>query len=177
MDIAGDISTLTSIKSLHFISYHSYHPLGFAYFPDGAHADADELEPSIVPPGSSSECDKNMTCAAPMYYVDGEYKGTYSNNEDLLAVTSDEDNFGLDDYEPLFFHPLPEWIGYGEMSVFLKIDDDTDYTKDIFYFCHVSVHISISSITLTLESISLMHECYFTLFVDSSIHDWPHQAS
>jgi len=142
LDIAGDISTLTSIKSLHFISYHSYHPLGFAYFPDGAHADADELEPSIVPPGSSSECDKNMTCAAPMYYVDGDYKGTYSNNEDLLAVTSNEDNFGLDDYEPLFFHPLPEWIGYGEMSVFLKIDDDTDYTKDIFYFCHVSVHIS-----------------------------------
>jgi len=77
-----------------------------------------------------------------MYYVDGDYKGTYSNNEDLLAVTSNEDNFGLDDYEPLFFHPLPEWIGYGEMSVFLKIDDDTDYTKDIFYFCHVSVHIS-----------------------------------
>eukprot|EP00984_Skeletonema_dohrnii_P022591 scaffold11699_cov138-Skeletonema_dohrnii-CCMP3373.AAC.2 len=113
-----------------------YHPLGLLTF-HGAHADADELEPSIVPPDSSSECDKNMTCAAPMYYVDGDYKGTYSNNEDLLAVTSDEDNFGLDDYEPLFFHPLPEWIGYGEMSVFLKIDDDTDYTKDIFYFCHI----------------------------------------
>eukprot|EP00986_Skeletonema_menzelii_P021049 scaffold33005_cov177-Skeletonema_menzelii.AAC.5 len=114
-----------------------YHPLGFAYFPDGAHADADELEPGIVPPGSSSQCDKNMTCAAPMYYVDGEYKGSYSNNEGLKALTGGEDNFGLDDYEPLFFHPLPEWVGYGELSVFLRFDDDTDYSKDIFYFCHI----------------------------------------
>lgn len=80
-----------------------------------------------------------MTCSAPMYYVDGEYKGSYSNNEDLLALTNGEDNFGLDDYEPLFFHPLPEWIGYGEFSVFLKVDDDTDFSRDIFYFCHVSI--------------------------------------
>merc|ERR1719343_682676 len=85
-----------------------YHPLGFAYFPDGAHADADELEPGIIPPGSSSTCGANMSCPAPMYYIGDEYKGSYSNNPDLASVTSDDDNFGLDDYEPLFFHPLPE---------------------------------------------------------------------
>lgn len=85
----------------------SYHPLGFAYFPDGAHADADELEPGIIPPGSSSTCGANMSCPAPMYYIGDEYKGSYSNNPDLASVTSDDDNFGLDDYEPLFFHPLP----------------------------------------------------------------------
>ena len=44
-----------------------FHPLGFAYFPDGDHAGADELEPGIVPPGSSSDCATNMTCPAPMY--------------------------------------------------------------------------------------------------------------
>jgi len=114
-----------------------YHPLGLAYFPDGAHADADELEPGIVPPGSSSTCDVDMSCPAPMYYMEKEYQGTYSNNADLVDVSSGEDNFGLDEYEPLFFHPLPEWIGYGKFSVFLKFDEDTDYTKDIFYFCHI----------------------------------------
>lgn len=77
-----------------------------------------------------------------MYYVDGDYKGTYSNNEDLVALTNGEDNFGLDDYEPLFFHPLSDWIGYGEFSVFLKVDD-TDFSSDIFYFCHVSVCVRI----------------------------------
>ena len=145
------------------LCHRSYHPLGFAYFPDGAHADADELEPGIVPPGSSSACGADLSCPAPMYFIGDKYKGSYSNNPDLVSVTSDEDNFGLDDYEPLFFHPLPgkcrlqrnwrgfvfahkytylfpdsEWIGYGDFSVYLKFDEDTDFTKDIFYFCHVS---------------------------------------
>ena len=42
-----------------------------------------------------------------MYYIGDEYKGSYSNNGDLNPVTTGEDNFGLDDYEPLFFRPLP----------------------------------------------------------------------
>jgi len=127
-------------KTYEFIqadSTNHYHPLGFAYFPDGAHADVDELEPGIVPPGSSSTCDTTMSCPAPMYYVDDRYLGTYSNNADLLAVTENQDNFGLDDYEPKFFHPIPEWAGYGTFHVFLKFDADTDYNKDIFYFCHI----------------------------------------
>eukprot|EP00571_Detonula_confervacea_P011421 CAMPEP_0172304456 /NCGR_PEP_ID=MMETSP1058-20130122/5857_1 /TAXON_ID=83371 /ORGANISM="Detonula confervacea, Strain CCMP 353" /LENGTH=422 /DNA_ID=CAMNT_0013015687 /DNA_START=50 /DNA_END=1318 /DNA_ORIENTATION=- len=119
-----------------------YHPLGMAYFADGAHADADELEPGIAPPGSTSTCAFDMTCPAPMYYIDDEYKGSYSNNIDLVEATKDDDNFGLDDYEPLFFHPLPDWLGYGEFSVFLKFDEDTDYTKDIFYFCHIHQYMT-----------------------------------
>ena len=123
------------------------------------------MEPSIVPPGSLSECDKNMTCAAPMYFVDGEYKGSYSNNEDLIAVTSGEDNFGLDDYEPLFFHPLPEWVGYGEFSVFLKFDDDADFSKDIFYFCHVSTNeIKIlQDILIDITTMKLSHIEYLCM--------------
>ena len=90
--------------------YDSYHPLGFAYYPDGAHADADELEPAVVPPGSSSTCDTDMTCPAPMYFIEGEYQGTYSNIADLQEVSTNEDNFGLDEYEPLFLHPLVSFL-------------------------------------------------------------------
>jgi hypothetical protein len=115
------------------------HPLGFAYFPDGAHDDKNELEPGIVPPGSSSTCDTDFTCPAPMYFLGDEYLGSYTNI-DAVERSSDYDaeNFGLDDYEPKFFHPITEWIGYGDFSVYLKFDVDTDYDKDIFYFCHVS---------------------------------------
>ena len=113
-----------------------------------------------------------------MYYVDGEYKGSYSNNEGLKALTSGEDNFGLDDYEPMFFHPLPEWVGYGAFSVFLRFDDDTDYSKDIFYFCHVSFISYLSCCHMKLKSSHNLHECtFFTVFVDPSIYDWPHQTS
>jgi len=119
-----------------------YHPLGLAYYPDGAHAEADELEPGIVPPGSSSTCDADMSCPAPMYFIDGKYQGTYSNIAELQDPTTGEDNFGLDEYEPLFFHPLPEWVEYGTFSIFLKFDEDTDYTKDIFYFCHIHQYMT-----------------------------------
>ena len=53
------------------------------------------------------------------------------------GLSTGEDNFGLDDYEPKFFHPLPEWASYGPFSVSLKFDDES-YQQDIFYFCHVS---------------------------------------
>ena len=116
----------------------SYHPLGFAYYPDGAHAEADELEPGIVAPDSSSTCGESMSCPAPMYFRQGEYLGTYSNNALLVPSTTGEDNFGLDDYEPLYFYPLPNWVELGPFDVYLKFDVD-DYQKDIFYFCHVRV--------------------------------------
>lgn len=119
-----------------------YHPLGLAYFADGAHDDVDELEPGIPPPGSSSTCGADMSCPAPMYYIGDEYKGIYSNNPDLVSVTTGADDFGLDAIEPLFFHPLPEWIGYGDFSMFLKFDEDTDFTKDIFYFCHIHQYMT-----------------------------------
>ncbi|KAL3786644.1 hypothetical protein HJC23_006840 [Cyclotella cryptica] len=119
------------------------HPLGFAYYPDGAHDDKEELEPGIVPPGSTSTCNVNYTCPAPMYFLGDEYLGSYSNMN-AIEVSSDyeAENFGLDDYEPRFFHPLPEWIGYGDFSVYLKFDNNTDYNKDLFYFCHIHQFMS-----------------------------------
>lgn len=117
-----------------------YHPLGFAYFADGAHDDVDELEPGIGL-GNDSSCIEDLSCPAPMYFLNDQYFGTYSNIASVANITAGEDNFGLDDYEPLFFHPLPDWAGYGEFSIKLRFDDDS-YTKDIFYFCHIHQFMS-----------------------------------
>jgi len=110
-----------------------YHLIGFSYLTDGAHAGVDELEPGIAP--GDSACASTMTCPAPMYFMNGEYQGVYSNIPDLVAPTSGEDDFGLDEVEPRFFHPLGDWQEYGAFTTYLNFD--TTFDKDIFYFCHV----------------------------------------
>ena len=113
-----------------------YHPLGFAYFPDGDHEGLAELEPSIPPPESGSACDTNMTCPAPMYFLNEKYLGLFSNDPDVMEPTTNQMDFGLDAYEPVFFYPYGQWVGLGNFSVNLRFDQY--YNKDIFYFCHVS---------------------------------------
>jgi len=110
-----------------------YHPLGFAYFPDGAHDGKDELEPTISQTGS--DCVDTATCSAPMYFSGLHYLGSYSNIPEVEDVTEGEEDFGLDDYEKLFLHPLPEWASFDGFSVKLRFDEC--YDKDLFYFCHV----------------------------------------
>jgi len=128
------------------------HPLGFAWVPDGAHAEgahadmadmADamgtELKPGICPSfAMACACQENMSCPAPMYMLDREYVGSYSNNNAIKSVTSNDDNFGLDEYRRLFFYPLLDWIDMGSFGVSLKINEEDDVSTDIFYFCHVS---------------------------------------
>merc|ERR1712232_1346698 len=117
-----------------------YHPMGFAYFPDGAHDDVDELEPGIAQ-GTDTSCADAMSCPAPMYFQDGTYLGTYSNIPDVLPASTGEDNFGLDDYEPLFFLPMLDWTDLGPFSIQLNFDD-ASFTNDIFYFCHIHQFMS-----------------------------------
>lgn len=50
------------------------HPLGFAYFPDGAHKEVDELEPGIYK-GTGTDCSSANKCQAPMYYKDDAFLG------------------------------------------------------------------------------------------------------
>lgn len=114
-----------------------YHPIGFAYFPDGEHDGLDELQPDIAPPGSGSGCADAMSCPSPMYFLNGEYLGSYSNDPDVLSPTTNETDFGLDSYEPIFFYPFSQWLEFGEFSINLRFDQV--YDKDIFYFCHVSI--------------------------------------
>lgn len=115
--------------------------MGFAYFPDGALSDVDELEvsfkativtrslplllffrssqPGINPPGTSgtcAECAKGGsapdTCVAPMYFRDQCYQGEFDNISDPANPTPGED-FGLDLYEPFFFFPADAWFSGG----------------------------------------------------------------
>ena len=104
--------------------------MGFAYFPDGAHDDKDELEPGISQTGSN--CVSNSTCPTPLYFRDGEFLGN----------PLDKADFGLDVYEPEFFLGVPTWSAVGEYSVMLTFDDEA-YTNDIFYFCHVRSQLDL----------------------------------
>jgi hypothetical protein len=100
-----------------------YHPMGFAYFPDGDHDGKDELEPTITQTGSN--CPATNSCPSPRYFRNDAFLG--------LEGTAD---FGLDVYEPEFFLSLPNWAAGGERFIQLNFNDDK-YGKDIFYFCHV----------------------------------------
>ena len=132
-----------------------FHPLGFAYFPDGDHAGLDELEPGIPPHGSDSHCADDLTCPAPMYLKDGDVLGSYSNDPGLLAGTTWQENFGLDDYEPLFNRPITEWAA-SKFSVSLKFDVE-DFDHDFFYFCHVHQFMS-GRIKLLKNGVPVAHD-------------------
>jgi len=113
-----------------------YHPLGFAYYPDGAHNGVDELEPSITQETTDS-CQSDNACQAPMYYKDDVFLGEDGyDNSDISNIVGGED-FGLDHYEPLFFYPRADWEDQGEFSVKLTLTDGDTYDEDIFYFCHI----------------------------------------
>ena len=87
-----------------------YHPIGFAYFPDGAHDNVEESEPGIgFGTNGCNATEETLACPAPMYFVGGEYVGEYSNIPEIKNITA-SDNFGLDDYEPLFSSRCPNGI-------------------------------------------------------------------
>ena len=132
-----------------------FHPLGFAYDPDGLHKTIDgldqrELDPTVSKT-NTNPCRFNNTCMAPMYFLDGKYLGgSYSNigpiaDADRLFTTDLFDaDFGLDGidrYEWVFTIPRLQWIIKGKYSVKLKWTDK-EYTKDLFYFCHIHDNMS-----------------------------------
>eukprot|EP01063_Lacrimia_lanifica_P019962 TRINITY_DN27358_c0_g1_i1.p2 TRINITY_DN27358_c0_g1~~TRINITY_DN27358_c0_g1_i1.p2 ORF type:complete len:407 (+),score=157.84 TRINITY_DN27358_c0_g1_i1:55-1275(+) len=105
------------------------HPLGFAYYADGAHKGVDELEPGINHNGSGY-CDAAAnTCMAPRYYIDGAYVGS----------AADRSDFGLDVYEPDFQRSREEWQEK-QYEVRLTVTDPD--VSDFFYFCHIHDNMS-----------------------------------
>jgi hypothetical protein len=72
-----------------------------------------------------------------MYFKDGAYLGDYSNDASILAPTTGAEDFGLDHYEPLFFHPPAQWTEYNAFSVTLNFPETPGFQGDIFYFCHI----------------------------------------
>merc|ERR1719274_13378 len=114
-----------------------YHPLGMAYFPDGAHAGVDELEPGITQT-TGDACAAGNTCQAPRYFKDNVFAGTTYDNTAATPVGGDD--FGLDNYEPEFFIPKGDWLAT-KYKVELTITD-TAYATDMFYFCHIHAGMS-----------------------------------
>lgn len=113
-----------------------YHPIGFSYAAFGDQEIHAELEPGVTrAPGAT--CDQDASCPAPMYFLNNEYLGKYSNNPDITGTrtTHEEDN-GLDVYEPLFMRTAHEWTAFGDFSVKLRFDTP-GIDRDLFYFCHV----------------------------------------
>ena len=119
------------------------HPIGLAYYPDGAHADKPELELEQEPPsGASAGCKDTATCDSPKYFggKDGtSYLGgpadtvlTSTTHGFFAGVT--DGGFGLDTYEPQFKLPLPVWQN-NKYNVQVKITDSK--TAQFFYFCHI----------------------------------------
>ena len=101
-----------------------YHPLGFAYFADGAHTGVDELEPGINNGGDPYCTPAANDCMTPKYYIDGAFAG----------AAGDASDFGLDVYEPDFKTPKEEWVAK-QYAVKLTVTDPE--AKDFFYFCHI----------------------------------------
>jgi hypothetical protein len=130
-----------------------YHPLSFAYFPDAVHVGGDLLTPdtagqavTLTASGFStvvnraadeSDCSQNMTCPAPMYFVNEGYLGSYSNIPEIKNVTTNDKNNGLELYQSFFSKNMRAFAGYGTFSVKLKFDDDSYTANDLFYYCHV----------------------------------------
>merc|ERR1711981_128133 len=110
-----------------------YHPLGLAYYPDGAHTGVPELEEP-----TPAECDEEQYMCnpgggqqAPLYCIDGTCE-TYEDWNN--GVTS-----GLDVYEPVFQRPEDQWAeegGDGSYAVKITIPEDSK-TAEFYYFCHI----------------------------------------
>lgn len=105
------------------------HPIGFGYHPDSPYQGLPEIEGVNAPPGTDGSCSKDESCPAVEYMVDGK------------SITTEE-------YETMMAHPLGEYVSYGTFSAELNFPDDTGYSYDLFYWCHVSL-ITVYDLTLT----------------------------
>lgn len=124
-----------------------YHPFGFAYEPDGALRDVDELEPSISSTGAA--CAGTNECQAPQYYIGATFYGANVENGTaepiVYPASGNAGNFGLDFYEPAFQGGRGEWaatrdeaLAAGGFNIKLTITDTTQ-TNDFFYFWYGGV--------------------------------------
>lgn len=112
-----------------------FHPLGFAYGPDGVYANNTEMEKvEPAPNGLIPDCKDTFSCQHPQYGLNGDILC------DNPGACADED-FGLDQYEGVFFSgKRDDWLGAGNFSVNVTILDPA--TTEIFYFCHIHNHMS-----------------------------------
>jgi hypothetical protein len=104
-----------------------YHPVGFAIEAGGAHAQC--------PPLSGPECPE----------VEGRQYLQYFVNDAPAGNTADLNDFGLNDYEPLFFNSRDNWSKdtyHAKLKVPANGCFDVACYKKIFYFCHIHNHMN-----------------------------------
>ena len=114
------------------------HPLGFAYYPDGAHGFEGHAEVPELEHPTPAECDDELFACnpgtgkqAPLYRIDASCE-TY-------ADWNNGETSGLDVYERAFKIPQEQWAekgGAGMYSVKLTIPTDSK-SAELFYFCHI----------------------------------------
>ena len=125
-----------------------FHPLGLAYYPDGAHDDVPELEEP-----TPAECDEDQfKCnpgegvkQAPLYCIGGECETYEDWNNGTVS--------GLDVYEPAFQIPEDQWEeavadAPASYSVKITIPEDSK-TKEFYYFCHI--HSGMSGLMVVTD--------------------------
>merc|ERR1719316_2235743 len=100
-----------------------YHPVGFAYYPDGAH-------------GETWGGDERAE-------VEGAGELLYKING-AATTCPDAGDTGLDCYEPEFFHPRGDWKGkhYTAELTITQAMADKSHGGVIYYFCHIHSKMS-----------------------------------
>jgi hypothetical protein len=110
-----------------------FHPLGFAYYPDGAHLGAPELEYPNPADCALPEfgCDPAVATQAPLYGIDGAYTafdGNWAAN-------------GLELYEPAF--QVLDQAAWAAVAYTVKLTIPVgSKTQTLFYFCHIHAGMS-----------------------------------
>jgi len=100
-----------------------YHPLGFAFYPDGAHGD-DWGGPERAEVEAAGQL---------LYKIDG-----------AATTCPDAGDTGLDCYEPMFFYPRAEWMSKkytAELTITQEMAD-ASFGGEIYYFCHIHSKMS-----------------------------------
>merc|ERR1719313_2205378 len=115
-----------------------YHPVGFAYEPDGAHGstwggeELDEVD-GIAHPYGTGYGYAEAVGAQLQYKIDG-----------AAPTCADHLETGLDCYEPEFFFPREEWMSKkytAELTVTQAVAD-ASHGGVIYYFCHIHSKMS-----------------------------------
>jgi uncharacterized protein (DUF305 family)/plastocyanin len=100
-----------------------YHPVGFAYYPDGAHGET----------WGAAERDEVEAAGELLYKING-----------AATTCPDAGDTGLDCYEPEFFYPRAHWMGshYTAELTITQAMADASHGGVIYYFCHIHSRMS-----------------------------------
>jgi len=118
-----------------------FHPVGLAYYPDGALGSGGYAEVPELEEPTPEDCDlTDFQCnpgtgvqQAPLYGVEGTYETIDNWNDGTTG--------GLDVYEPIFQRPLDQWQEQKPYGVRITIPTDS-LTAEFFYFCHIHAGMS-----------------------------------